>query len=510
MYRIGVERGFRDWIGLQSYGRIRLAIGAAITDLRHGGYGHTLSLVVESVLITSGLTEDNSILRKFGTQFPNNLRDTSLINRAIEKAAEFKWSFDPSRDVRGTAGDDIGLIDYAKLAFRLFGYQLQSLYYLYFVMLVVSTTIFILQFRSLSGIVPLVGIVSIAYVFLFSSNLFDVTSGPGAVSLTDPRVLSGLAIVPGLHIGCLVICDLPPDRASVGFAIAQAATLVFVILIRSSSIWIVLTLITLTILIAFSDYRSRTFQLMRFWSVGALLLLWTCHSAFISWTLHPVYSRGEVARHVVWHSLFYQLQVHPKWKEKYEPTFDFADGDELPRTAAKKYLLRNPPANPEEVYIAPDRNYLKYAAGETYTRKAYLELMFNDPRFVFESIFIYGSASVINVLSHYLSSLNRLPGPIFIVGVIYLLGLAWILSARASDIQILSKMALFACFAFVMSLIPNWLILAGVPQMGDQYTMLLVALTSALLLALTLTIRIAHRLLRSHHGVNRDWKANLS
>jgi hypothetical protein len=62
----------------------------------------------------------------------------------------------------------------------------------------------------------------------------------------------------------------------------------------------------------------------------------------------------------------------------------------------------------------------------------------------------------------------------------------------------------------LMSRIPSWLILSGVPQMGDQYTMLLVALTSALLLALTLTIRIARRLLRSHHGVNRDLKANLS
>jgi hypothetical protein len=123
--------------------------------------------------------------------------------------------------------------------------------------------------------------------------------------------------------------------------------------------------------------------------------------------------------------------------------------------------------------------------------------MFNDPKFVLESVFIYSGADVISVLSHYLSSLDRLPALIFLVAVVFLLGAAWILCGRTSDIRLLGMMTLFACFAFLVSLLPNWLIVSNVETMSDQYTMLLVGAMSALLLGLTVAFRIGRRLLPS-------------
>src|SRR5439155_18688815 len=104
-------------------------------------------------------------------------------------------------------------------------------------------------------------------------------------------------------------------------------------------------------------------------------------------TLNPVYrSKGEISHHVFWQSVFYQLQFHPRWDKKYAASYDFATYDELPVLAAKKYLIRHLPSNPENLYLTPDRQYLRLAAAELYVRKAFFEFFANDPGFVLESL----------------------------------------------------------------------------------------------------------------------------
>src|SRR5215831_278955 len=57
-FRVGVDRGFPGAIGTQTWGRILFAIGAAETQMDHGGYGYTLSTVIETILTYGGLTAD--------------------------------------------------------------------------------------------------------------------------------------------------------------------------------------------------------------------------------------------------------------------------------------------------------------------------------------------------------------------------------------------------------------------------------------------------------------------
>lgn len=117
-FRIGIDRGFRDRIGDEAWGRILFGVGTAITEMDHGGYGYAMSTVIETVLTYGGLTDDSKILAPLGTQFPDNLCDPSLINRAIDKAAQFRWPFNPDKAVRGSGGDDLGFVDYVRLGFR--------------------------------------------------------------------------------------------------------------------------------------------------------------------------------------------------------------------------------------------------------------------------------------------------------------------------------------------------------------------------------------------------------
>src|SRR5712692_3774908 len=208
-FQIGVDRGFRDSLGKESYGRILFAVGAAITRA-HGGYGYSFSSVIETILSFGGLTGDATILKDLGMKFPDNLSNTTLVNAAIDKALTFKWPFDPDKDVRGSAGDDLGIVDYVRLGFLLFGYKVQSLYYVYFVILGAAVAAFLYAFRDRPSMLALLAIACAAQVFLFTSSLFDSINAisaaePSSIAIADPRFLSSLAIIPGLHLGSLML-----------------------------------------------------------------------------------------------------------------------------------------------------------------------------------------------------------------------------------------------------------------------------------------------------------------
>jgi hypothetical protein len=495
-YQIGVDRGFRDWVGQESYGRMLFAVGAAITQMQHGGYGHSLSSVIETILTYGGITADNTILEKLGSKFPDNLRNTDLLNAAIDKALQFKWPFNPDADVRGSAGDDVGFVDYAKLGFFIFGYGIQSLYYIYFAVLGLSVAAYLYQFRLHKGILTLLAIACAVLVFIFASNLFDPinpksTIEPSSISLADPRFLSGLAIIPALHLACIMLSDLPPTCANIAMAIVQSMILVFALLIRASAIWTILAIVVLAVFIGLSDIRRRQFGLMRVWGVGVLLSVWAIHMVYISLTLHPVYrSKGEISHHVFWHAVFYQLQFHPQWDQKYAAQFDNAHYDELPAVAAKQYLLRHPPANPETVYLTSDRKYLTVAAAETYVRKAFFEFLYMDPRFVFETMFVHNPISIYTVLTTYLSSWNRISSVKYVMLLAYLLAAACFLSVSGAEYRLFAGATLFVSCAFLASLAPICITVASIRSMADQFTMLLIAIVSLGLLGLTTGVRM--------------------
>src|SRR5262245_45106973 len=223
-FRIGIERDLRDTIGDESWGRILFGVGAAITQMDHGGYGYSLSTVVETVLTYGGLTDDPKILAPLGKQFPTNLRDPTLINAAIDKAAKFRWPFNPEEAVRGSGGDDLGFVDYVRLSFLVFGHNIQSLYYTYFLIFGVSAAVFLWTFRSRPAFLMLLVIASVAQIILFSSNLFD---SHNLGSLADPRFLGAIAIIPGLHLGCLLLERSLPTISNLLLAIVQSIILVF-------------------------------------------------------------------------------------------------------------------------------------------------------------------------------------------------------------------------------------------------------------------------------------------
>jgi hypothetical protein len=485
---LGVERGYRDTIGNESWGRILFGVGTAITQMDHGGYGYALSTVIETVLTYGGLTDNPTILAPLGAKFPNNLRDPALINAAIEKAVQLKWPFDPEVGIRGSGGDDVGFVDYVKLSFLVFGHKIQSLYYTYFLIFGVSAAVFLWTFRSRPALLMLLVIASVAQTILLASNLFAPYN---LGSISDPRFLSVMATVPGLHLGCLLLDRSPPSIINVASAIVQSIILVFAFWIRASAIWVILAVAVFAALITIWGVLKRRSELRRVWCLGILLAVLAVHTLWVTMTLHPIYrSEGEISHHVFWHAVFYQLQFHPRWNEKYAASYDFATFDELPRVAARKYLLRHPPPHPEEVYLTQDRQYLRIAPSEAYVRKAYFEFFANDPRFALESLLIYNPVGMAIVLAGYLSSLDWTIVMELLSASVVLLILAGFLVADSDQRRLFKHGVLLATGAFFVSLLPILLTVPNSRTMSDQYFALLIMLGCWAVLALATGLRV--------------------
>jgi hypothetical protein len=515
-FRLGVERGFRDTIGNGNWGRILFAVGTAITQMDHGGYGYALSGVVETILTNGGLTADAKILARLGVEFPDNLRDPALINAAIDKAARFKWPFNPEEAIRGSGGDDLGFVDYVRLSFLVFGSKIQSLYYTYFLIFGGSAAVFLWTFRSRPALLMLLVITCVAQIGLLSSNLVSVNN---LGSIADSRFLGILAIVPGLHLGCLILDRLPPSFGNVGLAVVQSIILVFAVWIRASAVWVILAVAVLAVFVAMRGLLKRRLELPRIWAAGVLFAVLASHMVWLTMALHPIYkSGGEISHHVFWHSIFYQLQFHPRWNEKYAASYDFATADELPPLAARKYLLRHPPSDPDAVYLTPDRKHLRVAAAETYIRKAFFEFFSNDPRFVLESMLIYNPLSITTILAGYASSLDDdveqhpEPGHMFmnferqlnnswqrftrttaiqLAGVVVVfLVLAGFLATENCQLRLFKRVALLVTGGFIVSLSPILLTAPSIGVMGEQYFALLLMLDSWVVLAFAAALRV--------------------
>jgi hypothetical protein len=488
-FRIGIDRGLRDTIGDGTWGRILFGVGTAITQMYHGGYGYALSNAIETLLTNGGLTSDPKTLASLETEFPANLHDPALINAAIDKAVRFEVPLNLEEgSVRGSGGDDLGFVDYVRLSFLVFGNRIQSLYYGYFLIFGISAAAFFYAFRSRPEILMLLVIASVGQMILFSCNLLAPDK---LASIADPRFLGIMAVVPGLHLGCLLRDRAPLSVMNVALAIVQSIIVVFSFWIRASAVWVIFAVTIFAAFIAIRGALSSRNEFKRIWPLGVLIAVLAAHTVWVTMTLHPVYrSKGEISHHVFWHAVFYQLQYHPRWNEKYAAFYDFASADELPVLAAKKYLLRHPPLDPEKVYLTPDRQHLRIAEREAYIRRAFFELFSNDPRFVLESLLIYNPFTMARVFANYFSSLDQIPVAQLIGIIIVFLVVAGFLAANSERRRVFKHCVLLVMGGFFVSLSP---ILPTAPSwaaMGEQYFALLILFGGWLALALATGLRM--------------------
>jgi hypothetical protein len=482
-FRAGIVRDLHSTLADQSWSRVQFAIGAAITSLYHGGYGYTVSDVLRQVLANAGLTGDPAILKTLGVTFPDNLRNPGLIENAIEKAIAFQWPFNPDQRVTGSSGEDVGLVDYVRLSFILFGHKAVAFFLTYFAVVSASLLAAIVAFRKTPGILAVFVLYAVALLVLFNSNLLDLD----LVGILDPRFLSTLSVIPAAHIALVMLVRPRPSAHQVALAILQSAILVFGYWIRSSAFWTFLGLLVFAVLLAaHALWRRRPWDLMRTWPFAVLALLAAAHFTYVAQTLHPVYSKGnERPHHALWHAMIYGVAVHPDWPRKYAAQFGLENVDDVPEVVAKKYLLRHPPANPEDVYLTRTRNNLRTGAAETYKRKAFLEFFANDPQFVLEAFLIYNVKLCQKALAYYASSFDRLSTLSWMTVIFPLLLVAAFLFPERDARWSFLAATLIVSAGFLVAMAPMLLTAPGTATMADQFLMLIVAVACWLVVAMS-------------------------
>ena len=480
-FRTGLVRDLHSTLADQSWGRVQFAVGSAITSLYHGGYGYTISDVIRVILAKAGLTANPDLLQAAGLTFPENLRDPVVIESAIKKAIVHNWPFNPNEQVTGSSGDDVGLVDYVRLSFILFGAKVVGFFLTYFFLVGTSFLAAIIAFRKFPGILAVFVLYAVALFVLFKSSLLDLD----VVGILDPRFLSTLSLVPAAHIAFAMLVWLRPSAGQVGLVALQSAILIFGYWIRSSAFWTVLGLIGLaTLIVGYALWRRQPKQSVRNWPFALLGLLAAGHFMYVSLVLHPVYqSANERPHHPLWHALLFGVATHPDWLTKHAPQFEL--GDAVPEMLARKYLERHPPENPDAVYLTPDRKYLRIGVAETYKRKAFLEFLVNNPRFVLEAYFIHNPKLVKDAFVRYLSSLDRLSVAEWAIIFLASLISATFLFADPSGQWEFFFATLILMGGFLLSIAPVLFTAPSPHTLADQFFMLVAIILGLVVLSIS-------------------------
>src|SRR5262249_32338629 len=154
-----------------------------------------------------------------GVKFPENLRNSRLMENAIEKAIAFQWPFDPDRQVTGSSGEDVGMVDFVRLSFVLFGPKVAGFFLTYFALVAASLVAAVLAFRDKPGVLAAFVAYTSALLVLFHSNLLDID----LVGVLDPRLLSTLSVIPAAHIALAMLVRSQPSAGQVALVIIQSA-----------------------------------------------------------------------------------------------------------------------------------------------------------------------------------------------------------------------------------------------------------------------------------------------
>jgi hypothetical protein len=394
MFDVGLQRSM-DGTAFEAIEDCTSAVAVAISDLVYGlNKGYVAYSAVKNALISGGMTKDENIAKNLGKPFPANLRDRALLNNAIVAAMGVvvprpdQASF-ADRSLSSMTFADVGLADYDKLAFMVFGFRIEALYYCYFLLLAIATTAFILAHRnSVPSLAVLVAFLS-AGNLIISLNIFDDIN---VATVANSRFLSTLGILPGLHLILLMLERHRPTSGPIVLAVVQVAVFSLALSARSSIAWLAFLLVGLALLqfaIGLCWFRVESVQdawfhsklLVRrgLWAAAIFMVGVSGHNVYLSYKLHPTYALDDfIPHHLRYHNAFLGLRWYPQWYAVYAKDYQLADSDELGFAAGIQYFTSHYDA-PASYYVSPLTGGIKFRLHDRMVLGAYLSFVRQHP-----------------------------------------------------------------------------------------------------------------------------------
>lgn len=348
----------------------------AISDLKYGLEGNVGYRKVYNIIYPSLERGDAGI-------------PIETMNKAINKTLSIEdVSASGIHYIIGT-GTANGMIDFMKLSFILFGFQAESFFYLYMVLLIIPVLLFIISFRNN------LHYLFIGFLFLICYQLIASTSIVKFETILHVRFIALLTILPTIHLALLVMDKHKFALFTLIGALIQASILLFSFYIRSHSRYQFMFLASLPIfLFIYNKIRFKTkVKLNQFWPLAVVLASFLLFQMYLSFIRDSSITDKESA-YPVWHQTYIGLAGHPQAKEKYGIEFSDANALRLviKRAAEKGNILEYNDMVQNVIFgIDPEKHKSKIilvgVEYENIIRKEFFKILINDPLFVISSYF---------------------------------------------------------------------------------------------------------------------------
>ncbi len=382
LFTTGVRRGMDGAIALAESEQTAWAV--AISEMVYGLDSYVAHTAVVDTIIqgvrngTGGPGDPN---------FRESATNPDVLNAALAAALVLgpqAEGFVAQGSLTTMLYDDIGIVDYDKIAFSLFGFRVQSLYYLFFVILSLSTVAFLLQFWGK----PVAQALLLCNLAAFWLELNAAFFSPDMPSFWGMRHASTLAILPMWHLALLLVGRTRLSLSAVVLAAVQVAILVFAIRMRGSAAWTAIFLASVSVFLAFQFWHSlqpgqaspaKLARAVLKWPFVLLLIGLATGKIYTDAKLHPAYFTDDIMPyHGAWHSAYLGMFVSPTlWATTGKDGKEW--GDAVGYAIALKYLREKGFIAKEADYISPWTRTYKMRLHDRTMRAIYLDVVQEYP-----------------------------------------------------------------------------------------------------------------------------------
>ena len=308
-YNIAIQKDWHLSTHGSNHNLFSMIIGGAISSMKYDLNGYT------------GYTKIYQLFRDNGTIDDHVLHTALKLN---DVTSEGIYTMGPA---------DVGQLDFCRIAFALFGYSVSSLLHLYYILLIFSVMLYLAAFNKDSSAKVLLLFFLLSFLMITPAA---ARVGQNIGVIYNYRFMSLLAILPIIHI---ILAWKTESNSLPAYVLltAQSIIIAFVYHNRSSAIWIYILVISIMFINAVIIVRGRKAHMCvdplfakdcSVWTtlvkfvkktgpVFIVLCVFVTMKIIIANTMSPLYEeRGEGA-HLVWHSMYLGLAIHPDIREKY-------------------------------------------------------------------------------------------------------------------------------------------------------------------------------------------------
>lgn len=231
----------------------------------------------------------------------NNGSSSEILNKAITEAAslgpQVPGYFNvPNSFITGIY-NDLGYSDFVNLSFKLFGLYFESMYYTFFVIIIISAVVFLVSFRRDPIALTILPLVLAALLFEPFTGIFD---SHGTPSYVNPRHGVAIALLPAWHIIMLLWRKVQATPPMVAAALFQSALVAFGITIRASTVVIAVSVFAITAILGLIAWWRLAKAERSAQNLGLAIMRWPAIVFAVGLFL---YNQGFVAsQHMIYHT----------------------------------------------------------------------------------------------------------------------------------------------------------------------------------------------------------------